>query len=93
MKIIRAYVDAAFAGDKVSYRSRMGFLLMISNAPVFLFSKKQMACETSSFGSELIALKGLRYKLRMMGISVCNPCSYMWTINWYCGTVQNQTQF
>ena len=37
--------------------------------------------ETSSFGSELVALrqcceylKGLRYKLRMMGIPVNNPC-------------------
>ena len=37
--------------------------------------------ETSSFGSKFVAmrqcreyLKGLRYKLRMMGISVNNPC-------------------
>ena len=37
--------------------------------------------ETSSFGSEFVAmrqcceyLKGLRYKLRMMGIPVNNPC-------------------
>ena len=79
--IIRAFVDADFAGDKVSRRSRTGFLVMINNAHVYWFSKKQTACETSSFGSEFIALKqcceylkGLRCKLRMMGIPVSNPC-------------------
>ena len=41
-------------------------------------SKKQASCETSTFGSEFCAMKqgteyvrGLRYKLRMLGI----PCS------------------
>jgi hypothetical protein len=79
--LLRAYVDADFAGDKVSRRSRTGFLIMLNGAPVYWFSKKQTACETSSFGSEFIAmkqcceyLKGLRYKLRMMGIPVNNPC-------------------
>ena len=78
--IIRAYVDADFAGDKVTRRSRTGFVVMINNAPVYWFSKKQMACETSSFGSKFIAMKqcceyirGLRHKLRMMGINVENP--------------------
>ena len=54
---------------------------MINYAPVYWFSKKQTSCETSFFGSEFIALKqcceylkGLRYKLRMMGIPVNNPC-------------------
>ena len=43
-------------------------------------SKKQAGIETSSFGSEFTAMKqcteyirGLRYKLRMMGIPVENP--------------------
>ena len=43
-------------------------------------SKKQSTVETSSFGSEFMAMKqcceyirGLRYKLRMMGIPVTNP--------------------
>ena len=79
--IIRAYVDADFAGDKVTRRSRTGFVVMINSSPIYWFSKKQTACETSSFGSEFIAmrqcceyLRGLRYKLRMMGIPVENPC-------------------
>ena len=79
--LIRAYVDADFAGEKLTRRSRTGFVIMLNNSPIFWFSKKQTACETSSFGSEFIAmkqcceyLKGLRYKLRMMGMPVINPC-------------------
>ena len=79
--IIRAFVDADFAGDKVTRRSRTGFVIMLNSAPIYWFSKKQSACETSSFGSEFIAMKqcceylrGIRYKLRMMGIQVNNPC-------------------
>ena len=43
--------------------------------PALFYSKKQGSIETSSFGSELCAMKtavelieGLRYKLRMMGV-------------------------
>ena len=45
-------------------------------------SKKQNSVETSSFGSEFTAMKqcceyirGLRYKLRMMGIEVIGPAN------------------
>ena len=50
-------------------------------APIYWYSKKQTGIETSTFGSEFIAMKqcceylrGLRYKLRMMGIPVDDPC-------------------
>ena len=43
-------------------------------------SKKQGSCKTSTYGSELVAMKqateyvkGLRYKLRMMGVPVDEP--------------------
>ena len=43
-------------------------------------SKRQSTCETSVFGAEFVALKqgiealrGLRYKLRMMGIPIAGP--------------------
>ena len=79
--LIRAYVDADFAGDKVTRRSRTGFIVMLNNAPVYWYSKRQTACETSSFGSEFLAMKslceylrGLRFKLRQMGVPVNNPC-------------------
>ena len=79
--LIRCFVDADFAGDPISRRSRSGFIVMLNMAPVYWFSKKQSTIETSTFGSEFCAMKqsceylrGLRYKLRMMGIPVANPC-------------------
>jgi len=72
---MRAYVDADHAGDVVTRRSRTGFVVYLNNAPIYWLSKKQNGVETSSFGSEFMAMKhcleylrGLRYKLRMMGI-------------------------
>ena len=51
-----------------------------NSSPIYYHSKKQASVENSSFGSEFIALKtcceyirGLRYKLRMMGIPVHLP--------------------
>ena len=77
----RAFVDADFAGDKVTRRSRTGFIVMLNNAPIYWYSKHQTACKTSSFGSEFLAMKslceylrGLRIKLRQMGIPINNPC-------------------
>ena len=79
--LMRAFVDADFAGDVVSRKSRTGFIVMLNMSPVYWLSKKQSCIETSSFGSEFCAMKqcceylrGLRYKLRMMGIPVNNPC-------------------
>jgi hypothetical protein len=52
----------------------------LNNATIYWSSKKQNLCETSTFGSEFVAMKqateyicGLRYKLRMMGIKVDEP--------------------
>ncbi len=75
--VINAKVDADHASDTVTRRSRTGFIVYLNCAPVYWLSKKQTSCESSSFGSEFCAMKqcceylrGLRYKLRMMGI----PC-------------------
>jgi len=74
---MRAYVDSDHAGDTVTRRSRTGFIIMLNNAPIYWSSKKQLGVETSTFGAEFIAMKqcadyvrGLRYKLRMMGLPV-----------------------
>ena len=76
---IRSYVDSDHAGSEQTRRSRTGFIVFLNNAPVYWTSKKQGSIMTSSFGSEFIAMKecceylrGLRYKLRMMGI----PCDF-----------------
>ena len=79
--VIRAKVDADHASDTTTRRSRSGFLVYLNSSLIHWFSKKQTGVESSSFGSEFIAMKqcceylrGLRYKLRMMGIPVEGPC-------------------
>ena len=77
---MRAFVNSDHAGDSVTRRSRSGFLIFLNSASIYWFSKKQLGIETSSFGAEFIAMKqcceyirGLRYKLRMVGITVDAP--------------------
>ena len=48
---IRGKVDADHAADKLTRRSRTGFLIYINFALVYWFSKKQASVESSSFGS------------------------------------------
>jgi hypothetical protein len=74
---IIVFVDASHGCDLLTRRSRTGILIYINRAPIMWFSKKQNTIETSSFGSEFTALrtaiemiKGLRYKLRMMGVPI-----------------------
>jgi hypothetical protein len=54
--------------------------MFLNGAPIYWSSKKQTSCETSTFGSEFVAMKqateyirGLRYKLRKMGVMVDEP--------------------
>jgi len=76
------FVDASHAANVVTRQSRTGVIIYVMGAPVIWFSKKQNSIETSSFGSEFMALKtgielleGLRYKLRMMGVPIDGYCS------------------
>ena len=78
--VMRASVDSDHAGDLITRRSRTGFIIFLNSAPIYWNSKRQGSVETSSFGSEFVALKncceyirGLRYKLRMMGIPMELP--------------------
>ena len=64
------FVNSDHAGDKVTCRSRTGYVVFLQNSPITWFSKKQSSVETSTFGSEFMAMKtateyirGLRYKL------------------------------
>ena len=54
--LIRAFVDADYAGDPVSRRSRTGFIVMANMAPIYWLSRKQSCIEMSSFRSEFCAL-------------------------------------
>jgi hypothetical protein len=62
-------------GNEVDLR-----LLYLNMAPIVWFSKCQPTVESSIFGSEFVAMKngivtfrGLRYKLRMMGVALSGP--------------------
>jgi hypothetical protein len=75
-----AYVDADHATDTMTRKSRSGFLVFLNSAPIYWMSKKQASVETSSFGSEFCLMKqcteyvrGLRYKLPMIGIPCGEP--------------------
>jgi hypothetical protein len=77
---LRMFVDSDHAGDKQTRRSRTGFIIFLNMAPIVWFSKKQATIETSVFGAEFVAMKqgmeclrGLRYKLRMMGVAISGP--------------------
>jgi hypothetical protein len=78
--VVRLFVDSDHAGDKLIRRSRTGYLVYCNNAPILWFSKRQGTVESSVFGAEFVALRvgmeaarGLRYKLRMMGIPIREP--------------------
>ena len=73
--VISAFVDADHAGNKVTRRSHTGIIIYINSAPIIWYSKRQNTVESSTFGSEIIALKiavemiqALVYKLRMFGV-------------------------
>ncbi|CAJ1959784.1 unnamed protein product [Cylindrotheca closterium] len=72
------YADSDLAGDNITRRS--GYMIYVNNALVIAHSKKQAWIETSVFGAEFCALtqgmdqmRGLRYKLHMMGIPMEGP--------------------
>ena len=77
---IYCFVDANHAGNVVTRRSHTGVLIFVQNAPIIWYSKRQNTVESSTFGSEFVALRiakelivGLRYKLRMFGVPVEGP--------------------
>lgn len=91
--IISCFVDSDHAGNKVTRRSHTGILIWVNNAPIIFYSKRQNTVETSTFGSELVAMRiakelivALKYKLRMFGVPIDGPA------NVYCdnqGVVKN----
>ena len=65
---ISCFVNADHAGNKITRRSHIGIFIFLNSAPIIWYSKQQNIVESSTFGSELIALtqavdmiEGLRY--------------------------------
>ena len=85
---VRMMCDGAQAGDRRTRCSRTGFLIFCNMALIDWVSKKQATIETSVlFGAEFVAMKhgieklrGLRYKLCMIGIPLTGP-SYIFGDN------------
>jgi hypothetical protein len=74
------FVDSDHAGEHFTRRSRTGFVIYLNMAPIVWFSKRQPTVESSVFGDDFFAMKnglettrGLRYKLRMMGVTIDGP--------------------
>jgi hypothetical protein len=77
---LRLFVDSDHAGEKFTRLSRTGFVIYLNMAPIVWFSKRQPTVESSVFLAEFVAMKngietcrGLRYKLRMMGVTLRGP--------------------
>lgn len=80
MVTTHCFVDADHAGNRLTRRSQTGILIFVNRAPIIWYSKRQNTVETSTFGSEFVAMKiavelveALRYKLRMFGIPIDGP--------------------
>jgi hypothetical protein len=92
---LHCFVDADHAGNLATRRSHTGIIIFINKAPIIWYSKRQNTVESSTFGSEFVALRtaveliiGLRYKLRMFGVPLKGPT------NVFCdnqGVVHNST--
>ena len=74
------FVDSDHAGNKVTRRSHTGVFIILNNTPVIAFSKRQNTCESSTYGSELVAMRiakdmvsALRIKLKCFGIPLAGP--------------------
>ncbi len=74
------FVDADHAGNRVTRRSHSGIFILLNNTPVVVFSKRQNTCESSTYGSELVAMRiakdmvsALRIKLKCFGIPLTGP--------------------
>ena len=77
---LRMMVDSDHAGEKRIQCSCTGFIIFCNLAPIVWLSKQQPTIESSVFGAEFVAMKhgiktlrGLRYKIRMMGIPLSGP--------------------
>ena len=77
---INLFCDAAHATCLITRRSTTGIIIFLNGMPILWYSKRQNTLETSTFGSEFVALciaiemnDALRIKLCMLGIPLDGP--------------------
>jgi hypothetical protein len=93
---ISCFVDADHAANQQTHKSQTGIFGFLNKAPISWYSKQQNTVESSTFGSELVAMRtaveqiqALRLKLHWMGIPLGGPA------NIFCDTlsvVKSSTQ-
>jgi hypothetical protein len=74
---LRLFVDSGHAGEKLTRRSRTGYVIYLNMVPIVWFSKHQPTVESSVFGAEFVEMnngietcRGLRDKSWMMGLTL-----------------------
>ena len=87
---ITCYVDANHTENMVTRRNHTGFVIILNSAPIIWWSKRQNTVESSTFGSEYVALRiateqiiALRYKETIFRSVKCSFNSikfYKWMI-------------
>jgi hypothetical protein len=77
---MRLFADSDHAGEQFKMRSMTVFVIYLNMAPRVWFSKHQPTVETNVLGAEFVMMKNgietcrrLRYKLRMMGVTLGGP--------------------
>jgi hypothetical protein len=55
--VTSCFVDSDHAGCRLTRRSHTGVLIFVNNAPILWHSKRQNTVESSTFGSEFVALR------------------------------------
>jgi hypothetical protein len=77
---LRLFVDSDHVGEQFTRRSGTGYVMYLNMAPLVWLSKRQPTVESSVLGAEFVAMKngieicrGLRYKLRMMVVTLSGP--------------------
>lgn len=93
--VMSLFSDADHAGNLLTRRSQTGLLIFLNNAIIDWYSKGQATVESSTFGSETIALRtgidkvqALRYKLYMMGIPIEGATNIYCDNRTVCNTAQ-----
>ena len=77
---ITAFVDSEHTHDKLTWRSISGLIIFVDRKPVFYQAKRQGPIETSTYGTEFLAMKTaveevsvVRYMVRSLGIHITKP--------------------
>ena len=74
------FVDADHAGNMINCRSHIVILIYFCRAPIIWYIKKQNTVESITFRQEIVGMptemdltKGLRNKLRIIGVPIDRP--------------------